>query len=506
MITIPGRGGVAAAWGPTPTVPDLLTHAGHRPAPVDCNHRLLLDPFLCVGPGCEVHADTLFEIVQRAASLGITLCVEREAWLEASLDPDVRRRRIDLGRFEPLVKLGTLPLPTERDARTRFVAPRGETDLADLKLLGALHARVVDQLVALDGRLHRLAAKAGLGARLLMPSEALAWLNALAGDRTLVSLRELDPAAALGHAALAALIGEECEPFDPYLRDRLEAGRGRVLAVFRQDVPVAVGVVETRAEDDQLALTALAAAEAERGAGVLEPIVSAALGIARRRGVPLAALMPPHEETALLLLERLAFAHRTTDAHGRLRLYHHPEPLVPRIESGQAAWWLPLDAQTHDRLLPELAGAPQAQLFAVGTGSRPQTVGSTLRKQLLLGPLRELPLTGDLLLMLHGKAARRPASSSITAVARVDHAARCERLEEILELSAPRPGWSLEEMRHRLDQGHVTVVGLTMAGRLERFLPLSWLRENGVLSSLPRALRRIEPEQWERVAPRLLLA
>ena len=497
---------MAAAWGPTPAVPDPLTHAGRRPAPVDCNHRLLLDPFLCVGPGCEVHADTLFEIVQRAASLGVTLCVEREAWLEASLDPDVRRRTIDLGRFEPLEKLGALPLPTERDARARFVEPRGETDLADLKLLGALHARVADQLIALDGRLHRLAARAGLGARVLMPAEALAWLNALAGDQALVSLTELDPAAALGHGALAALIGEECEPFDPYLRDRLEAGRGRVLAVFRQEEPLAVGVVEARAEDDQLALTALAAAEPERGAGVLEPVVSAALGIARRRGVPLAALLPPHEETVVLLLERLGFAHRTTDAHGRLQLRHPAGPVVPRIESGQVAWWLPLDAQAHDRLLPELAGAPQAQLFAVGSGSRPQTVGSTLRKQLLLGPLRETPVTGDLLLVFHGKAARRPASSSVTAVAHVDLAARCERLEEVLELSAPRPGWSLEEMRRRLDHGPVTVLGLTMAGRLERFLPLSWLRENGVLPSPPRTLRRIEPGQWEGLAPRLLLA
>jgi len=415
-------------------VPDPLTQAGHRPAPFDCNHRLLLDPFLCVGPGCETHADTLFEIVQRAAALGITLCVEHEAWLEASVDPDVRRRRIDLGRFEPLVKLGSLPLPSERDASARFLAPRGETDVADLKLLGALHARVADQLVALDGRLHRLAARAGLGARVLLPADALAWLNALAGHRDLVTLRELDPASALDDAGLAGLLGEECEPFDPYLRSRLQAGRGRVLAAFRDDRPLAVGVVETRAEDDHLALTALAATEAERGAGALEPVVAAALGIARRRRVPLEALLPPHEETVLLLLGQLGFAQRGTDAHGRLALRHQPEPVATRLDAGMAAWWLPLDAQAHDQLLPELAGAPQAQLFAVGAGSLPQTVGSAVRKQLLLGPLREAPVSGDHLLVFHGKAGRRPASSSITAMARVEQATRCERLEEVLEL------------------------------------------------------------------------
>jgi len=45
-----------------------------------------------------------------------------------------------------------------------------------------------------------------------------------------------------------------------------------------------------------------------------------------------------------------------------------------------------------------------------------------------------------------------------------------------------------------------------MAGRLERFLPLSWLRENGVLPSPPRTLRRIDPARWEALAPRLVLA
>jgi len=66
---------------------------------------------------------------------------------------------------------------------------------------------------------------------------------------------------------------------------------------------------------------------------------------------------------------------------------------------------LPLDATAHDHLLPELSGASQAQLFAVGSEARPQTLGSSLRKQVLLpvGPAR--PEAGDLLLFLHGDPA-----------------------------------------------------------------------------------------------------
>lgn len=489
-------------------MPEPSHSARLRPAPIDCRHRLLLDPYLCVGPGCEAHADTLFGIVQRAAALGIMLCVERDAWLEASRDPDVLRRRLDLSRFEPLVKLEPLPLPLPggQDVGLRHLQAGSETDVADLKLLGALHARAADQLVALDGRLHRLAADAGLGARILTPAEALAWLEALAGDAHPLTLRELDPAAALSRPAVLDLILSECGPSDRYLLQRLEGGRGRVLVVLHEEEPLAVGVLETPSGEHSLAMVALAAAETARGARVLEPLVSAALTIARRRAVSLEALLPPHEETVLLLLERLGFRRAGADPHGRERLQHAATPIVPSLDEGLAAWVMPLDAAAHDRLLPELAGAPQAQLFAVGAGSRLQAAGGTLRKQLLLRPRDDEPVAGDLLLTFHGRAARRPASSSITAVARVEHVTRCTLLEDVLERNAPRPGASLAEIRALLENGAVTVLDVTLAGRLERFLPLEWLKEYGVLRAAPRSLRRLDEAGWEALAPRLTLA
>ena len=487
-------------------MPELSNSARMRPAPIDCRTRLLLDPYLCVGPGCEAHAKTLFEIVQRAAALGLTLCVEREAWLEAAHDPDVVRRRVDFSRFEPVVKLDPLPLPSEHDAGTRCMPSTSETDLADLKLLGALHARVADQLIALDGRLHRLAARAGLSPRVLTPADALAWLAALAGSPATVLLRELDPRTALDSGRLRSLIENECEPFDPYLQRRLEAGRGRVLVAYNDDEPLALGVLEAGATGEHLELSALAVAEQARGAHVLEPVIAAALAISRRRGVPLEALLPPHEEGSLLLLEYLGFERLQPDAHGRERLRHVLDPLAPRLGADMAAWVLPLDAATHDRLLPELAGAPQSQLFAVGTGVRPQTVGSSLRKQVLLPATRQRPVAGDIVLFFHGRAARRPASACITAVARVERAQDCGRIEDVLALNACRPGYALSEIVARLADGPVTALDLVMLGRVERFLPLAWLKECGVLPAAPRAMKRLDPAQWDDLSGRLLLA
>jgi hypothetical protein len=475
-------------------------------APVDCRTRLLLDPYLCVGPGCEAHAATLFAVSQQCAALGITLCVERQAWLDAERDPDVVRRRVDLGRFEPVVKLDSLPLPTGREAAALFITPRSETDVADLKLLGALHARQADHLVALDGRIHALAARAGLSSRVLTPADALHWLGMLAGSSSPVMLREIDPRSVAASGLLAEIVREECEPYDPYLRGRLEAGRGRVLVTWSEDEPLAIGVVETAQEDGRLELVALAARETERGARALEPILSAALAMARRRGQPLVALLPPHEEMALRLLDDLGFSRDGQDRHGRECWSHHADPAVPRLGADAAAWLLPLDAQAHDLLLPEMSGAAQAQLFAVGADSRPQTLGSPVRKQVILAGVAQAPSAGDLLMFFHTRSPRRPASASVTGVARIERVHTCSALEEVLALNATRPGYTLEQIGSRLEAGPVTVLDLALLGRLERFLTLARMKELDVLGSAPRAMKHLPPEAWQHLSACLALA
>jgi hypothetical protein len=477
-----------------------------RPDPVDCRTRLLLDPYLCIGPGCEVHADTLFAVSQHCAALGITLCVERQAWLDAESDPDVVRRRVDLGRFEPVVKLDPLPLPSGRDAEALFMAPRSETDVADLKLLGALHARRADHLVALDGRIHALAARAGLSSRILTPADALHWLKTLSGTSRPVMLREIDPRSVLAPGPLADLVGEECEPYDPYLRSRLAAGRGRVLVTYSGDQPLAIGVVESGQAGERVELVALAAREVARGARAFEPILSAALAMARRRGQPLNALLPPHEEMALRLLEDLGFTRAGRDPHGRECWSRRADPPVPLLAGESSAWLLPLDAAAHDELLPEMSGAAQAQLFAVGADSRPQTLGSPVRKQVIMPWPAQSPASGDLLLFFHGRAPRRPASASVTSLARIERVQACEVLEDVLAMNASRPAYTLEDIASRLQAGTVVVMDVTLLGRLERFLSLERMKDFGALGSAPRGLKRLTPDAWRRLSACLTLA
>jgi hypothetical protein len=464
--------------------------------------RLLLDPYLCFAPGTEHHAEALAAIARDSAALGLGLCVEQKCWDEAATDPDVLRRRVALWRFEPLLKIPELPLPSRRDLKARFVPVRNEIDRADLRLLGALHARIVELLIADDGRLHRLASRAGLGNRVLTPADALAWLDSLSGNARELAVTEVEPRAALANPALEAMLAEDCELFDPYLATRLEAAGTRVLVANDNGRPVALGVLTTESPD--LTLAAIAAADSARGSRALEPVIAAALTIARRQRIALRAFVPPHQDHVLLLLDQLGFERRGRDRHGREIFHHGIDDQAARPANGRDVWLWPLDAASHDRLVPELAGATQTELFSAAPA--PHTLGSPVRKQLVCTRSAREPDAGDLLLLFHERTPDRIRSASITAAARVDRVGHATTPGELLALCAGRQGESLARLRELLDAGPVSVIDLQWLGRLARPLSVSALIEREVIGSTPSTAVRLTPERRQRIVPELALA
>ncbi|MGQ0383287.1 MAG: hypothetical protein ACT4UP_01170 [Gammaproteobacteria bacterium] len=473
-----------------------------RAVPPEEGLRLLLDPYLCFAPGTEHHRAILSEVARDAAALGLALCVEKKSWDEAATDPDVVRRQVPLWRFEPLLKIEELPLPSKRDLESRFMPARNDIDRADLRLLGALHARIVELLIADDGRLHRIAGRAGLGQRVLTPCDALAWLEALAGEARELAVTEVEPRAALSNATLEAMLAEDCEPFDPYLASRLEAAGTRVLVANDNRRPVALGVITT--ESPELTLAALACADAARGSRAIEPVVAAALTLARRQRVALRALVPPHLDHVLLLLDLLGFERRGRDRHGRMIFHHGLDEVAARAGAGRETWLWPLDAASHDRLVPELAGATQAELFPATPAA--QTLGSPIRKQLLAGRASREPQPGDLLLLFHARTPDRMRSASITAAARVARTGHAATIGELLAQCAGQPCDSLARLREFVEAGSVSVFDLRWLGRLARPIPLSALVERGVIGQAPGSRTRLPAEALLRLAPELALA
>ena len=447
-------------------------------ATADQGMRLLLDPYLCFGPGAEPMAPMLTAIAARSAALGLALCVEEKSWVDAGSDPDVVRRGVDLTRFEPLTRIAELPLPTARDLTARFMPARSELDRTDLRLLGALHARRAELLVADDGRLHRLAKRAGLGTRVITPPDALAWLDSLAGRPRLLAVTDVELPAALADPALARMLAEDCEPFDPYFPARLEAPGRRLLVTRENGAAVALGLLVPEASG--LTLAALGCADTARGQRALEPVVAAALSTARRIRMALTAFVPPHQDHALLLLDRLGFERRGLDRHGRETFCHALEDATMRPAADEQAW-----------LVPD----PAAEM-----------IDGPVRKQLLRTGMAHEPVDGDLLLLFHQRATDRIRSASITAAARVTRVRHAGELQELLALTAGREGASMTRQREMLDAGPVSVMDLQWLGRLARPIAVSALIERGIVASTPAAAMALEPEAMRRLAPELVLA
>ncbi|MBF8291980.1 MAG: hypothetical protein HW392_807 [Steroidobacteraceae bacterium] len=435
----------------------MSTILKHDPL-ADRGLRLLLDPYLCFGPGTEPIAPTIAAIAARSAALGLALCVEERSWTEAGSDPDVVRRGVDLSRFEPLTRIADLPLPSARDLKARFMPARSELDKTDLRLLGALHARRAELLVADDGRLHRLAKRAGLGARVITPWDTLAWLDSLAGRPRELIVAEAELPAVLADPAVARMLAEDCEPFDPYLTVRLEAAGSRMLVASEGGITIAIGLLVPEAGG--LTLAALASADTARGHRALEPIVATALTTARRLRIALTALVPLHQDHALLLLDQLGFERRGRDRHGREIFCH---------------------------ALDDAADSP-------------------IRNQLLRTSSAHEPADGNLLLFYHQHAADQIRSASITAAARITSVQQARNLPELLALTAGRDGASMTRQREMLDAGMVSVMDLRWLGRLARPLALSALIERGIIASTPAGALRLEPDALHRLAPELVLA
>ncbi len=337
---------------------------------------------------------------------------------------------------------------------------------------------------------------------MLTPCDALAWLEALAGQARAITVVEIEPRAAMTNPALEAMLAADCEPFDPYLRQRLETAGTRVLIANDNGRPVALGVLTNEAEGP--ALAALATADAARGHRTIEPVVAAALTIARRQRAALRAYVPPHEDHVLLLLDQLGFKRSGRDRHGRSVFKHLLDDLAARPAPDRDAWLLPLDAASHDRLVPELAGQTQNELFSAT--AVPHTLGSPVRKQLLSPRGAREPVAGDLLLLFHARTPERIRSASVTAAARVVRVGHAATIGELLAQCAGYQGDSLARLRELQDAGPVTVLDLQWLGRLARPLSVSMLIEREVVTSAPESALCLSPQAYQRLAPELVLA
>lgn len=461
-----------------------------------------MDTYACLGPGGTDLIPLLSRLVSGCDAAGITLCVDSAAWTEAEQDPDIRRRGVDLAVFAGAQRLNALSMPTSRDLSSRFVPARNEMDTADLRLLGALHARIADVLVTQDVRLRRLADRAGIGARVLTLAEALSWVRRLQGQPVQFRVREAQPSAVLADPLLDDLLAQECEVFDPYLRSTLAENRGRALIATDGDRSIGFAFLLPGAGGPQLEIQALAVESSSLGSLPLEAMILAARALARRRDSDLHVLLPPHTDFALLQLEQLGFERRGQDRHGRARLV---DCTTGPLADAHSHWMMHLDPVAHATLLPEIGGLAQQQLFAAGD-SRNDGLVSGVRRQIAVPRQAREPTRDDVVFAMHGRADSLAASRAVTAVLIVEQVVRCDSAAELMVACCRHGTLQASDIPGLLANGGATVLTLRMVGRLEHPVPFARLRQLGLVRSLPQVLRRLERSAVARLLPLLTLS
>jgi len=468
---------------------------------IDTAPRLLLDVYACLGPVVDGLVPLLSKLVHGCAAAGVALCVDSAAWNEAAVDPDIRRRGIDLRSFAPLVQLPTLPVPSSRDLSSRFVPVRNETDAADLRLLGALHSRVADVLVTQDTRLRRLADRAGISARVLTIAEALRWTQSLQGRLCDLTVREVPPSSIVAEPQLDELLTHEFDAYDPYLRPAVSDNRGRALIVTENGSTIGFAILSPGTNGPQLEMQAIAVEPCSLGAIPLESLILASRTMARRRDSDLHILLPPYADFSCLLLEQLGFERRGQDRHGRVRFVDSPES--PPADA-QCYWMLHLDPKAHATLLPEIGGLAQQQLFS-GDDCTAGSPAAGVRRQITIPRQAREPGHGDVVFAMHGRADSLAASRAVTAVLVVEQVIRCDNPTELMIANCRHGTLESREIPGLLSDGGATVLTLRMLGRLEHPVPFARLKQLGLVRSLPHALRRLEPTAVARLLPSLSL-
>ena len=287
------------------------------------------------------------------------------------------------------------------------------------------------------------------------------------------------------------MLAADCEPFDPYLRQRLEAAGTRVLVANDNGRPVALGVLTNEAEG--LALAALATSDASRGHRTIEPVVAAALTIARRQRSALRAYVPPHEDHVLLLLDQLGFERKRARPPWPERV----PPSARRARGATGAGSRSLAAAAR-RGEPRPARArtrrpyPDRTLLGDARAAHARQPGP---QQLLRPRIAREPAAGDLLLLFHARTPERIRSASVTAAARVIRVGHATTLGELLAQCASYQGDSLAACANCWTPGPVTVLDLQWLGRFARPLSVSALIEREVVTSAPESALPLSPQR-----------
>ena len=437
-------------------------------------------------------------------------------------DKDAKRQSISLSKVLKYAVLKTRRGLGEAELAEAFGPFNKENDVVDATLLHALESGVSDFLVTQDKGIHQRAQRRSddLLRRVLFIGDAVELLTQTYEPKSVpirhvaeIPAPEIDPGDCIFNS-----LREDYPKFDNWWREKCVRQHRKCWVVFENDTGRLAGLIVRKDErrgdtsavskfNKILKICTFKVAPESRGVKLGELLLKQVLWYAQTNDYDLAYLTTHKIQVSLMnLLEYYGFQD-VGENRNRERIYERrfsTDTLVgvknenpfesarknyPRfiVDSTTQGFGVPIQADFHDTLFPDIWNPRQHELFAAASrADAPARPGNTIRKVYLCRAQSRLGDPGSLLFFYKG-VSKEPPSQSITALGILESMTLAQSTRQLMQLTGGRSVYSERELvaLSASPDNLVKVINFLVVPYIDPPVPLAELKDMGIVKRQP---------------------
>jgi hypothetical protein len=506
--------------------------------------KLLIDTNVIIGLEDAVPVQaSLADLVRLSSEHSVGLFVDGANYDDVLRDKDVTRRSVTLSKLAKFQQLRDIPLLEHTKLVARFGAINSENDRSDVRLLAAIEAKAVDFLVTQDIKLHRRAARVGIGGNILTVEDAVQWLKRTFTAKP-VSLPYVVERKAYeisrDHTILASLRADYPD-FDRWFdKCRKEHRDCWTLEIAGELAGLVIRKDESHVEAKTrhpgpkiLKICTFKVRDEFQGEKFGELLLKQVLWFAQRNRYDLIYLTAfPKQAFLIDFLLYYGLKETMKLPNGEIVL---EKPMLSGALPGLAGppfefdreWYpryceaptvgkfcVPILPYYHQLLFPEIAFLVDLPLFPadmLGPTLDPRqerVPGNTIRKVYLCRARTTRLRSGDMLFFYMSKDIRYAASQSITTLGIVEQVNNSTTTNDLIRLTAKRSVFSADDLRlmRASTDSPMKVIDFLLVGHIKPPVRLDMLLATGVFSNRPpQSITQLSEAKYAKLKPYIRL-
>lgn len=477
------------------------------------------------------------ELVRLSNEHGIGLFFDSANVDDVNRDTDTDRRAITLSKLDKFQKLRPIRVPPEAELIARYGNIKNDNDRSDVRLLNSLDAKAVHFLITQDAKLYKRAERSGLGLNVMTVKEALEWLRQTFQEKT-VQLPYIFERKAYEIGLTDEIftsLRSDYDGFDAWFDKCREQQRDCwVLEIDEQIAGLVIRNEESHSDAQTLhsgpkilKICTFKVRDEYRGEKFGELLLKQALWFAQHNDYDLVYLTVfPKHEFLIDLLSYYGFEitqEKENDekvmekviAKGALAceeadVFSFDRRHYPRFyDAGSVRkFCVPIQAQYHKRLFPEIAMEKQLSLFSddklLIISGADRTPGNTIRKVYLCRAKIKRLRPGDVLFFYMSQGKGFENSQTVTTIGIVEQVVYAKSTEELIRLTAKRSVFSQNNLgAHEASEDNpMMVIDFLLIGHMDPPISLKTLTDTKVFNKRPpQSIAELSDERYKTLRP-----